>query len=203
MKLTREQVKEIEDLLEKDKIFYEDIRLEMVDHIASHLEETLSGHDDFRAVLKQYMNSHHKVKLLTAAREQERIQDVCYKKAFISALLKFKSVLTWVLLSALVYLCYPFFGLRIVIDIIMLGGMFISIGLFRRFGNRFDFIIRVSRNLWLPYAFVVLVISRVFKILGRDNPTAYIINAVAVGLLFTAFILFWKLDIDFKKKRYA
>jgi hypothetical protein len=43
MKLTREQVKEIEDLLEKDKIFYEDIRLEMVDHIASHLEETLSG----------------------------------------------------------------------------------------------------------------------------------------------------------------
>lgn len=203
MKLTAEQIQQIDDYLVKDKIFYDDIRLELIDHIASHFENTLQAGDDFTQGLKAYMNSHQKVKLLTAARAQEKVHDAYYKKAFISALLKFKSIIVWILLSALVYVCYPLFGLRIIIDIIMLGGMFISVGLFRRFGNRFDFIIRLSRNLWLSYALVILVISRVFKVLGRENPTAYIIHAVTLGLLFTAFVLFWKLNTDFKKKKYA
>lgn len=39
MRLTEVQIHAIEKYLEKDRVFYDDIRMEMTDHIAATLEE--------------------------------------------------------------------------------------------------------------------------------------------------------------------
>lgn len=158
MKLTEEQVKQIEVLLVKD-IFYKDIRLEMTDHIASYLEETPAEGDDFTTALKQYMNSHQKVKLLTAVREQEKIKDGYYRNYFLRQFVTPKGI---VLFMALLLIAYygkisEFWIYRIFEGCFIVLAVWFMTGLR---GLKSPFVIRIKEEIQLYYLAPVLLVSQ-------------------------------------------
>lgn len=56
MKLSKEQIEFIDTYLKNTNVFYVDIRFEMIDHIASTVEETMQSEDkDFYDAFKEYM----------------------------------------------------------------------------------------------------------------------------------------------------
>ncbi|MDV7391879.1 hypothetical protein RZS08_11015, partial [Arthrospira platensis SPKY1] len=86
MKVTKEQLDEINEmLLIQDKIHDENIRLELVDHIASIIEEEGKSFDDS---FSAFWNSHKKISLISSAKEQIRIKDVQIESFFWSTLFK-------------------------------------------------------------------------------------------------------------------
>ena len=104
MKLKEDQIRKIYLYLQKDLIFYDDIRHEMTDHIAATLEEdTELKVENFEVLLKSYMNSHHKVRLLTAAREEEKIRDSRYRQYFLKQFITGRGVLLLSFIFSVVY----------------------------------------------------------------------------------------------------
>ena len=57
MKLTKEHIQFIDTYLENSDIIYADIRMEMVDHVASDIEDRIKAGDtrDFYYIFKDYM----------------------------------------------------------------------------------------------------------------------------------------------------
>lgn len=179
MKLTEAQIQQIDDYLVKDKIFYEDIRHELTDHIASHFEETLQPGEDFTQSLKAYMNSHQKVKLLTAARAQEKVRDRYYRHFFLKQFVRPKGLSLTLLSVAILYIgnsfshwveytCIFFFGFLAIWFMLGLRGL------------KSPFILRLKEEVQYYYLVPILLVSQSRRFL---EPTDFLIY---MGLFFYA-----------------
>ncbi|OYQ33296.1 hypothetical protein CHU92_12955 [Flavobacterium cyanobacteriorum] len=200
MKLTAEQVKQIEVLLAKD-IFYKDIRLEMTDHIASYLEETLAEGDDFTTALKQYMNSHHKVKLLTAVREQEKIKDGYYRNYFLRQFVSPKGLLVIASATSTIYigtLLGPWMY-RVCVFLFTLMVIWFLTGFL---GLKSQFILRLKEEVQVYYLLPVLLVSQ-----GRryfeEWPVLPYLEIIGFGLMFTACYFIYLTNKAYKTTKYA
>lgn len=201
MKLTAEQIQQIDDYLVKDKIFYEDIRLELTDHIASHFEETLSEHDDFAQSLKAYMNSHQKVKLLTAARAQEKVRDGYYKRFFLRQFVKPKGLLVLSSFIALLYIANSLgpWAEYVCIVFFFFFTMWFMIGLW---GLKSPFLQRLKEEVQLYYLLPILIVSQSRRFL---EPTDFLIytELFFYALIFTSLYFIYVTYKKYKTATYA
>jgi hypothetical protein len=61
MKLNQNQIQFIDGYLHRNDVIYVDIRAEMIDHIATGVEEKMKDEDfDFHDAFVSYVNSNHK-----------------------------------------------------------------------------------------------------------------------------------------------
>ncbi|GAB4153968.1 MAG: hypothetical protein Tsb0033_01290 [Winogradskyella sp.] len=96
MKLTKENIKFIDTYLENSDVIHIDIRLEMIDHVASEIETIIAKGDerDFYYIFKEYMVD-NKHKLLNNNKSFIKATDKQLVKSITLALLKWPSLLTF------------------------------------------------------------------------------------------------------------
>jgi hypothetical protein len=101
MKLTFENIFFIDNYLENSDIIYKDIRMEMIDHVASGIETKISEGDnrDFYYVFKDYMIE-NKGKLLNNNKQFIKSADNKLIKLILKELIKWPCVITFLVLMA-------------------------------------------------------------------------------------------------------
>ena len=87
MKLTKEEIQFIDNYLDNSEVIYADIRMEMVDHVASEIETRIDAGDnrDFYYVFKDYIVE-HKAQLLTDNKQFLKSADKKILKTFVKEL---------------------------------------------------------------------------------------------------------------------
>ncbi|PZR21284.1 MAG: hypothetical protein DI539_08470 [Flavobacterium psychrophilum] len=202
MKLTEGQINEIEKYLEKDRIFYDDIRMEMTDHIATALEEQLQQGEDFELALKMYMNSHLKVKLLTAAREQEVLRDKENRNTVVRQLASKRGMVFLGITCALIQLStFEIWAFRI-FELIMIIGMFTYMISEPWMPKKYLFIKRLFSVSTFYYVIPFLFVLKINKLLGEAQ-WVYCINGVVLSLIFTLAYLALRMNDEIKTNKYA
>ncbi|MFD2602369.1 hypothetical protein [Flavobacterium suzhouense] len=202
MKLTKEQIAKIEEYLVKDRIFYDDIRMEMTDHIAATLEEKLKEDGDFELALKEYMNSHLKVKLLTAVREQEVLRDKQNRNTIFRQLAGKRGIIFFILLCTVIELStFEVWAFRF-FEAIMMLGIFAYMIVERWMPGNYLFVKRIYSVSMFYYMLPVLFALKINKLLGEAQ-WVYCINGVLLSLIFTLAYLTLRMNNDIKTNRYA
>lgn len=202
MKLTKEQIAKIEEYLVKDRIFYDDIRMEMTDHIAATLEEKLKEGGDFELALKEYMNSQLKVKLLTAVREQEVLRDKQNRNTIFRQLAGKRGMVFFVGVCALIQLstfevwAFRFFEAIMMISVLtyMVSEPWLQ--------SKYIFVKRLFNVSMFYYMLPVLFVLKINKLLGEAQ-WVYCINGVLLSLIFTLAYLALRMNNEIKTNRYA
>ncbi|WP_299223635.1 hypothetical protein [uncultured Psychroserpens sp.] len=106
VKLSKNEIIFIDNYLQQSEVFYADIRMEMVDHVASEIESKLNADPkkDFYTVFKTYM-IHNKANLLKNNKQfLKNIERMIFKSLF-KQIVKPASLVTVVLAFLLVNLC--------------------------------------------------------------------------------------------------
>lgn len=202
MRLTEVQIGQIDKYLEKDRIFYEDIRMEMTDHIAATLEEQLQEGSDFELALKEYMNSHLKVKLLTAIREQEVLRDKQNRNTIFGQLLSKKGMIFFGVVCALIQLStFEVWAFRF-FEAVMMLGIFAYMIVERWMPGNYLFVKRIYSVSMFYYMLPVLFVLKINKLLGEAQ-WVYCINGVLLSLIFTLAYLALRMNNEIKTKGYA
>jgi hypothetical protein len=202
MRLTEVQIHAIEKYLEKDRVFYDDIRMEMTDHIAATLEEQLNEGDDFDTALKVYMNSHLKVKLLTAAKEQEVLRDKeCRNKIFRQFTSK-RGITFFAILCALIEIStFEVWAFRAFESVMMIGIVAYMVAE-PWMPKKYLFIKRVYNVSMFYYTIPVLFVLRINKMLGEEQ-WVYCISGFVLSFILTLNYLALRMNNEIKNNRYA
>lgn len=203
MKLTELQIEAISRYLEKDKIFYDDIRYEMLDHIATTLEEHIEQTgEDFDVILKAYMHSHQKVKLLTAVRGQEQMRDRQYRNLIFRQLVSKKGLIIFaVFYGVIAFSTFSLWIYRFFEIPLMLIALYIMLeqpGL----QKRFPFVKRiyeVSTFFLLGFFPIIFFMHKVTD----ETQLVLLFKAVLLSIFFTCLYLLFKLNSQLQKKTYA
>ena len=108
--LSTEQIQFINDYLENSDVIHVDTRLEMVDHVASNIEERIENGDqrDFYFIFKDYMVE-HKGRLLKNNRQFLRAAETKILKSIGKTMLSLSGVLLFIVAFASLYLLYSNF----------------------------------------------------------------------------------------------
>lgn len=103
--LNKEQIEFIDHYLEHSDIIHVDIRAEMVDHVASGIEESIKAGDerDFYYIFKDYMVA-HKARLLDNNKKFLRATDLKILKAIGKVMLSWQGLMVFLGVGALTYL---------------------------------------------------------------------------------------------------
>lgn len=202
MKLTPIQINAIEKYLEKDKIFYEDIRMEMTDHIATTLEEQLAQGDDFDTALRAYMNSHLKVKLLTAAKEQEVLRDKQNRNTIFRQLGSKRGMVFFIITCVLIELStFEKWAFRSY-EFIMILGVVAYMVSEPWMAEKYVFIKRIFSVSVFYYMIPFLFVLKINKLLGEAQ-WVYCINGVVLSFIFTLTYLAFRMNDEIKANKYA
>lgn len=204
MKLTDLQINEIAGYVDKDNLFYDDIKDELIDHIATALESELSETKaDFSATLKAYMHSHLKVKLLTAAREQEVLRDKKQRNLLLRQLITkrglvfFSITCSVVLLSTYEVWAFRFFQFLLMIALLsyMLSERWMS--------KRFLFIKRIYDVSVFYHLIPIVLVLQLHRLTGETQ----LVNGICgimMSIIFTIYYLAARMNNQIlKAKRYA
>ncbi|MBU2921663.1 hypothetical protein KO504_09950 [Winogradskyella psychrotolerans] len=127
MKLTKEQIQFIDTYLENSDVVFADIRMEMVDHVASDIEDRMraSTTNDFYNVFKAYMVE-NKAQLLNDNKQFLKAADRKIWKAFLKELLNPLTLLIFLMSFGGFYFLYSNFNIetfRIVVSYVPLIGL--------------------------------------------------------------------------------
>lgn len=202
MKLTKEQIAKIEEYLVKDRIFYDDIRMEMTDHIAATLEEKLKEGGDFELALKEYMNSHLKVKLLTAVREQEVLRDKQNRNTIFRQLAGKRGIIFFILLCTVIELStFEVWAFRFFEAIMMISVLTYMVSE-PWMPSKYIFVKRLFNVSMFYYILPFLFALKINKLLGEAQ-WVYCINGVVVSLVLTLNYLTLRMNNEIKTNRYA
>lgn len=108
-KLTQEQIQFIDTYLKKSDVIYDDIRLEMVDHVATAIETELSQDEDkeFYDVFKAFMVKHKK-ELLDSNKKFIKKSALKVAKHMLNVLVSAQGVFTLLITVLVVFLMYTF-----------------------------------------------------------------------------------------------
>jgi hypothetical protein len=100
MKLSQEHIAFIDRYLENSDVIYADIRMEMVDHVASDIEVEMEAgdHRPFYEIFKDYMLSNKRT-LLKSNNSFLKAADRKIFKAFVRGALRFESLIVFLLMA--------------------------------------------------------------------------------------------------------
>ncbi|MFK7834357.1 MAG: hypothetical protein AB8B52_13870 [Winogradskyella sp.] len=153
MKLTKAHIQFIDNYLENSDIIYADIRMEMVDHVASDIEERIDAgdHRDFYYVFKDYMVE-NKAALLNDNKQFLKSADKKIWKTFIKELKRPTTFLLFLGACIGFYLLYQNYSLETfrdftsIIPIIGFIGFILTYGVYQGIkGNkRFSVVERIA-----------------------------------------------------------
>ncbi|ALM49196.1 hypothetical protein AMR72_10015 [Flavobacterium psychrophilum] len=202
MKLTSEQIIMIERYLNKDRIFYVDIKAEMVDHIAATLEAELNENDNFNLVLANYMNSHHKVKLLTAARHQEEMRDKQNRKFVLKQFFSLRGVVFFITVFGVAFLStLNIWAYRFIEGTMMLLMLFILFGQ-KWLNSKYPFFKRLVDISQFYYLLPFLILTQVHRFTDETN-FIHICKIVALSIGLTGYYLTYKSTPILQRNKYA
>jgi len=152
-KLDKEQIQFIDDYLDNSDVIYADIRMEMVDHVASGIEARIDTGDtrDFYYIFKDYMVE-NKARLLNDNRQFLKCADNKLIKLILKELIKWPCVLVFLGLMILfkylnvtseISVLKSWFGMLPIISFTLLGIVsFIALRFYRL--NRFSSLERLG-----------------------------------------------------------
>lgn len=206
MRLNKDQVQKINySLLKEDKIYDNIIRLELVDHIASILEESDLN---FEESFKNYWNSKEKVLLITQAKKQidtkKNKVEVYFWKRFINP---FNLLLVFGTFTGLVYLLKYFKvsdqnlinGSSAVITIIMfvlLAGFIIEKILPER---KYFYTKKLITSISIYYFVYIQVSRHIYKDIIAENTFYSLVFLFSLYLYFVSFFFLYKTQKYIKK----
>lgn len=202
MKLTAIQVTAIDKRLMKDDLFYDDIRNEMTDHIATTLEEQMTEDDDFEKALNNYMNSHLKVKLLTAAKHHEKLRDKQNRQFVLKQFITVQGILVFTIITGLVFLAsLNIWTDRFLQAVTMIMLLFIMLGE-KWLDRRYPFFKRLADISQLYYLLPFLVLTQAHRF---TEETSYIVvfKIIALSIGLTGYYLTYRSIDPLQRNRYA
>ena len=206
MKLNKEDIQFIDNYLDNSDIVYADIRMEMVDHVASGIEAKIDAGDnrDFYYVFKDYMVE-NKAKLLDDNKQFLKSADKKIYKALIKELPKPLPIIIFIIAFLGFYMAFnhlDFKSFRFLIFLIPFG-TFLGFGILywvysKYYGlERFSVIERLSFPMLLFYQMSSLIFNISHKTTELSK-AIWVIGIVSLSLTFL-FVLI-KISISFAKK---
>lgn len=202
MKLTAIQIAEINKYLSKDDLFYDDIRDEMTDHIATTLEEQMGKDDNFEKALNDYMNSHLKVKLLTAARHQEILRDKQNRQFILKQFITIRGILIFSMITGIAFLASSnVWSYRFMEAILMIMMLFIMFG-HKWFSGKYPFFKRLVDISQFYYLLPFLLLTQIHRF---TEETSYIVvfKIIALSIGLTGYYLTYRSISPLQKNRYV
>lgn len=205
-KIEEHQLDIINGYLKKRGITYSDIRYEIADHILCHIEEesTLTpGNFDER--LNAYMHSHHMVKLVTLAKEQERLREKAYRGEVASVLFSAKGIAVFLVAFGLVYLGFQYTISNYITKGMLAGLLFFSIWAtaFRSGGDAFPYYKRIFEQsgfyVVLP-GFFMWLSRRLFE---RQSVMVQLTDAAGMVFIALVLLLMWQVNEKHNRNYYA
>jgi hypothetical protein len=204
-KLTKEELKFIDNYLLKADVIYKDIRVEMVDHVATAVEARMEkDEEDFYSAFKDYMVEHKKT-LNAQNKLSSKLAFKRFWKTYLVKLLTLKSVILIILMAILVWFLSKFdksfSSVETVREIsntfifIVLIYYIIRIKVFMK--NKFSSLFFSIMTLWL--AQVIINISIRFFVVSEITG---MITAVIIGFLLLHFILVISFFTSYYKNKY-
>ncbi|WP_370390352.1 hypothetical protein [uncultured Winogradskyella sp.] len=193
-KLTEENIRFIDRYLDNSDVVYADIRTEMVDHVASEIEERIKKGDtrDFYFIFKDFMLE-HKARLLGSNRKFIKLADKKIAKAIFKDLASVKGILSFTVLCILFYVGYnvldykTFKSILYVVPLVMLlfFGLIYWIALKRLKLNRFSAVERIG------FTFMVIfqVFTFVFNITRSGLDQSNVLYLILIMGLFSVLTL--------------
>jgi len=204
-KLDKEQIQFIDNYLDNSDVIYADIRMEIVDHVATDIESKIEAGDtrDFYYIFKDYMVE-NKRKLINDNKQFLKSADKKIVKAILKELPKPLTILVFVLSFFAFVMAFNHLDFKSFRSLIFLipFGTFLGCGLLylvhsKYYGlERFSVIERLSFPMLLFYQ----LSSLIFNISHRTTETSkalWVIGIVSFSLTFL-FILI-KISLDFAK----
>ena len=199
MKLTPQNVKFIDNYLKNSEVIYYDIRMEMLDHVATAVEQKMEAENlEFYDAFKSYMVVNKESLMLQ--NEKTLKHDFKAIFPFLKFNLNLNSLLIFILLGLLFYFLLQEFE-TITISKFLVNFIFIGMGLFYlkqmifyfyRGKKRFHYLEKNSVILFVLYQ-PILMLNSLFLLDGKSKPS--IIVAVTLLLFSGLFINFVFYDI--------
>ena len=207
MSLTVEQIQFIDNYLKNEGIEYLDIRVEMIDHVASGVEIEMKEHGTlFYEAFKKYMLLHKKG-LLNSNRKFLRSVDIRLLKNFFSNAWSLQCILVFIMgyigMNFLISNLYSFKAINMISTTISIGGGFLYFILFLKRKKWFNF--SAIQRLGLFFVLISQLGTSFGKYLFTLNSlqelsgNKFYILSVSNALLFTAYYLMLVTGIQYKK----
>lgn len=203
MKLTSDQIIIIEKYLDKDGIFYDDIKTEMIDHIAAAIEEQLNENTkDVNISIKTYMNSHLKVKRLSNIKQQEELRDKQNRKFVLKQFYSFRGLLFFGVVFGLVFLSIlNIWVYRFIEGIMMLLMLLILVGQ-KWLDINFPFFKRLVHISQFYYLLPFLLLTQVHRFVDETN-FILLCRVVALSMGLTGYYLTYKSSLILQNNKYV
>lgn len=205
MKLEKEEIKFIDNYLMKSGVEYLDIRYEMIDHIASAIEEKMvTENANFYEAFKEYMVYNKKVFLKT----NKKYSRSAWRKAF--ELLK-KNVISINFLFLNISILCLFYGVKAVLPQIEISfyfnGLhvalitaFFAVTMYRVYSGDDRFSI-ADKMLWIYYG-LYFFINKLLKIEDKINSVDFLLvyYSVIIALVIVTIYTYYQLIKNYQKK---
>ncbi|BAO75597.1 hypothetical protein [Winogradskyella sp. PG-2] len=205
MKLTFENILFINNYLENSDIRYKDIRMEMIDHVASGIETKISEGDnrDFYYIFKDYMVE-NKARLLHNNKQFLKSADRKIAKLLFNNLLSIPALVFFAAIFCAFYVVYSYcdyeffktilFAVPIITSICFGIAYFIALKVYKL--DRYSVIERIA----FPFIIIIHVLTSLNNILKPlVHADSILIIIVIVSLCLTMMILRFKITIGFTK----
>jgi len=190
MKLTKEQIQFIDTYLENSDVVFADIRMEMVDHVASDIEDRMraSTTSDFYNVFKGYMVQ-NKAQLLKENKQFLKSADRKIWKAFLKEVLNPLTLLIFLTSFGGFYFLYSNFNIetfRLIISyvpLIGLSGFLLTYVVYHKVKNlkRFSVVERLAMPFLVFYQIPNIIFN--FSYQAKDLATVlWILGIVSIVL---------------------
>ncbi|WP_296382442.1 hypothetical protein [Winogradskyella sp.] len=205
MKLTFENIMFIDNYLDNSDIIYKDIRMEMLDHISSEIEDRIKNGDDrdFYYIFKDYMVK-NKARLLSDNKQFLKSADRKIAKLLFKDLLSIHGLVVFVVIFYSFYMAFNYYNYELfetilfavpIITSIFFGlAYFIALKSYKL--NRYSVIERVA----FPFIIIFHVLTSLNNILKPliDGNSILIMIAI-ISLCLTLLILLFKITISLAK----
>jgi len=205
LQLDKEQIQFIDNYLDNSDVVYADIRMEMVDHVASGIEARIDAGDtrDFYYIFKDYMVE-NKRKLLDDNKRFLKSADKKILKAILKELAKPLTLIIFVLAFLGFYMAFNYLDFKTFRFLIFLipFGTFLGFGLLYMVYSKYYGLERFSvvERLSFPMLLFYHMSSFIFNISHRTteiNKALWVIGIVSLSLTFL-FVLI-KISLSFAK----
>lgn len=197
MKLTTKDIQFIDAYLENSDVIYADIRIEMVDHVASDIENRIEAGDtrDFYHVFKDYMIE-NKTQLLKNNKQFVKSADKKIWKALLQALLSPKTPFLFLIYCIGFYLLYLNFSLImfrsfiVIIPLLGVVGFIFTYAIYQNINKlkRFSVVERLALP-FLAFYQVTNIIFNFSKFSENSDSIFWVIVAVSLTLTLMSLLI--------------
>ncbi|RZJ58069.1 MAG: hypothetical protein EOO45_27010 [Flavobacterium sp.] len=203
MKLSAIQIKKIDDSLKSQGLFYEDVRNEMIDHIATELEFEGVDNNSFKDALSRYMNSHKIVKLVSAAKKHQEFKDHFYHREFLRQFVTGRGVAVLAVILAVLFTASKLgWMMDILLTIFLILMTWAMFGINGMQSSRNLFLIRLYKQVKFYFLAGVVLMSLAGHYYSDSEIFEYT-KTIVLGFAFTGFYFMHNINSKYNAKGYA